>query len=157
MGELVKARTPSNMSYYLQDTPQFKCSPRRPSKVNLSDLACAITLGHNTLISTFFKTLVISDMVVDHLYSTQSAEYYHNIEMILVCGDMPYENLEFLVISMNIPLLYMPGNHDPVYDQKKDAAHAEGCDYLDREISTVKGLYIAGVCGRYVTDQVLPA
>jgi Icc-related predicted phosphoesterase len=93
------------------------------------------------------KILAISDMVVERFYSTQVAEHFHNIEMILSCGDLPYEYLEFLVTSMNIPLLYVPGNHDPAYDWKKEAEHAQGCDNMDREIRTVKGLNIAGVGG----------
>jgi Icc-related predicted phosphoesterase len=93
------------------------------------------------------KILAISDMVVDHLYSSQVAEHFRNIELILGCGDLPYEYLEFLVTSLNIPLLYVPGNHDPAYDRKKEATQAEGCDNLDREIRTVKGLNIAGFGG----------
>jgi Icc-related predicted phosphoesterase len=114
---------------------------------NLSDLACISTLGQNTQRSTPLKILAISDMVVDRLYSTQVTERFHDVEMILGCGDLPYEYLEFLVSSLNIPLLYVPGNHDPAYDEKIKTAHAEGCDNLDREMRSVKGLNIAGVGG----------
>ena len=93
------------------------------------------------------KILAISDMVVDRLYSAQVAERFQDIEMIIGCGDLPYEYLEFLVSSMNIPLLYVPGNHDPAYDEKNRAAHAEGCDNLDREVRSIKGLNIAGIGG----------
>ena len=93
------------------------------------------------------KILAVSDMVVDRLYSTQVGERFHDVEMVLSCGDLPYEYLEFLVCSLNIPLLYVPGNHDPSYDDKKLAAYAEGCDNMDRKVRTVKGLNIAGVGG----------
>ena len=93
------------------------------------------------------KILAVSDMVVDRLYSSQVGERFHEVEMVLSCGDLPYEYLEFLVCSLNIPLLYVPGNHDPSYDDKKPAAYAEGCDNLDRKVRTVKGLNIAGVGG----------
>jgi len=104
-------------------------------------------LGQNTLWSTSLKILAISDIVVDRLYSTQVAERFHDVEMIIGCGDLPYEYLEFLVSSMNIPLFYVPGNHDPAYDEKIQAAHAEGCDNLDREVRSVKGFNIAGIGG----------
>ena len=68
------------------------------------------------------KILAVSDMVVDRLYSAQVAERFHDVEMIIGCGDLPYEYLEFLVTSMNIPLVYVPGNHDPAYDEKKNCA-----------------------------------
>jgi uncharacterized protein len=93
------------------------------------------------------KILAISDMVVDRLYSNQVAERFRGIELILGCGDLPYDYLEFLVTSMNIPLLYVPGNHDPTYDEKNKAAYAQGCDTLDRQVRSVKGLTIAGAGG----------
>ena len=86
-------------------------------------------------------------MVVDRLYSTQVAESFRDVEMILGCGDLPYDYLEFLVTWMNIPLLYVPGNHDPAYDQEIKTAYAEGCDNLDRKVRSVKGVNIAGVGG----------
>ena len=57
-------------------------------------------------------------MVEDHLNSTQIAEHIHNIELILGCGDWPYEYMEFLVPSWSVPLLYVPGKQDPAYDRK---------------------------------------
>jgi uncharacterized protein len=111
------------------------------------NLACMTTLGQNTLRSNSLKILAVSDMVVDRLYSEHVASRFSDVEMILGCGDLPYEYLEFLLTSMNVPLLYVPGNHDPAYHEKTHGARAEGCDHIDREIRTVKGLNIAGVGG----------
>lgn len=93
------------------------------------------------------KILAVSDMVVDRLYSTQVAERFRDVELILGCGDLPYSYLEFLVSALNVPLLYVPGNHDPAYDDKKPATHALGGDHLDMQIRSVKGLNIAGIGG----------
>ena len=93
------------------------------------------------------KILAISDLVVDRLYSVQVAERFRDVELILSCGDLPYEYLEFLVSSTNKPLLYVPGNHDPAFDKNNKAAYAHGCDNIDREIKSVKGLNIAGIGG----------
>jgi hypothetical protein len=125
----------------LHDPPQtFRC--KLPA-----DLALKRTLGHNTFRSVLVKILAVSDMVVDRLYSTQVAERFCDIELILGCGDLPYEFLEFLVTSMNIPLLYVPGNHDPAYDERNPKARAHGCEYLDGKICSIKGLNIAGIGG----------
>lgn len=86
-------------------------------------------------------------MMVDRLYSSQVAERFKGVELILGCGDLPYEYLEFLVSVMNIPLLYVPGNHDPGYDEKIQNTQAEGCRFLDRRVERVKGLNIAGIGG----------
>jgi Icc-related predicted phosphoesterase len=86
-------------------------------------------------------------MVVARLYSTRVADHFRDVEMILGCGDLPYDYLEFLVTAMNVPLLYVPGNHDPAYDEKISAARAEGGEFIDREVRSIKGLNIAGVGG----------
>jgi Icc-related predicted phosphoesterase len=104
-------------------------------------------LGQNTFWRTALKILAISDMVVDRLYSTQVAERFRDIGMILSCGDLPYEYLEFLVTSMNVPLLYVPGNHDPAFNDQIPDARADGCDHLDGKVKSVKGLNIAGMGG----------
>jgi uncharacterized protein len=107
----------------------------------------SVNFGAKYMGSTLLKILAVSDMVVDRLYSTKVAEHFCDVELILGCGDLPYDYLEFLVTAMNVPLLYVPGNHDPAYDEKIPSARAHGCDYLDRKVMSVKGLNIAGAGG----------
>ena len=93
------------------------------------------------------KILAVSDEVLDRLYSPKVAEFFPGVELILGCGDLPYEYLEYLVTTLNVPLLYVPGNHDPHGDPRKPASFASGCDLLDRRILRVKGLNLAGLGG----------
>lgn len=93
------------------------------------------------------KILAVSDMVIDRLYSAKVAERFPGVELILGCGDLPYNYLEFLVSAMNVPLLYVPGNHDPGYNEKIPSTHAEGCESLDRRVKRVNGLNIVGIGG----------
>ena len=93
------------------------------------------------------KILAVSDMVVDRLYSVPIAEHFSDVDMILGCGDLPYEYLEFLVTLIHAPLLYVPGNHDPQYDPNDEASQAEGCDHLDLNVRGIKGLNMAGLGG----------
>ncbi|KAF0108325.1 MAG: metallophosphoesterase [Anaerolineaceae bacterium] len=97
------------------------------------------------------KILAVSDTVVDKLYSPRVGEYFRGVDLVLGCGDLPYEYLEFLVSSLNVPLLYVPGNHDPAYNEHNPSARAEGCENLDRRVARVKGLTVAGLggCHRY--------
>ena len=106
--------------------------------------------------SSPLKILAVSDVVVDRLYSAQIAEHFRDVDMILGCGDLPYEYLEFLVSALNVPLLYVPGNHDPQYDGKKPAARADGCDLLDQRVAWVKGLNLAGLGGSIRYKPVSP-
>jgi uncharacterized protein len=102
------------------------------------------------------KILAVSDEVVDRLYSTQIVEYFRDVDMILGCGDLPYEYLEFLVSVLNVPLLYVPGNHDPQFDKRNPAARADGCDLLDQRVARVKGLNLAGLGGSIRYKPVPP-
>jgi predicted phosphodiesterase len=37
------------------------------------------------------RILAVSDTVVDRIYSPNVAEYVRNIDLVLGCGDLPYE------------------------------------------------------------------
>ena len=97
--------------------------------------------------STAMKILAVSDSVDDLLYTSNLKENIPGVDLILGCGDMPYEYLEFLVSIYNVPLLYVPGNHDPKYNQANTSAHAQGCENIDGQVVEVKGLHIAGLGG----------
>ncbi len=102
------------------------------------------------------KILAVSDEVVDRLFSAQFAENFRDVGMILGCGDLPYEYLEFLVTALNVPLLYVPGNHDPKYEERNQAARANGCDPLDKRVAHVKGFNLAGLGGSIRYKPVPP-
>jgi Icc-related predicted phosphoesterase len=78
-------------------------------------------------------------------------------DIIVSCGDLPFDYLEFLVSSFNVPLLYVPGNHDPsvkradttwmALEQEVPIPGPEGCDNVDGRVMEVRGLRIAGLGG----------
>jgi Icc-related predicted phosphoesterase len=49
--------------------------------------------------------------------------------------------------AFNLPLLYVPGNHDPAYEPHECGTWADGCVMLDPQVQQVKGLNIAGIGG----------
>ncbi|HTP01035.1 MAG TPA: metallophosphoesterase [Anaerolineales bacterium] len=102
------------------------------------------------------KILALSDQVVDRIYSLAPQGHFAGVELILGCGDLPYNYLEFLVSVLNIPLFYVPGNHDPVYNSAFPSAHAEGGTNLDLRRASCKGILLAGFggCNRYRPDGV---
>lgn len=102
------------------------------------------------------KILAVSDQVDERIYTPRAREYFDNVALVLGCGDLPYEYLEFLVSALNKPLLYVPGNHDPLYDPRSTAHRAEGCTFLDGRVARLKGLSIAGLGGsiRYHPQRV---
>ncbi len=58
------------------------------------------------------KVLLISDKVVEHIYSNAIAERMKDIDFVISCGDLPNYYLEFIVTTLNKPLYYVMGNHD---------------------------------------------
>jgi uncharacterized protein len=98
------------------------------------------------------KILAVSDQVIDRLYSSGVKENYPDVKMILGCGDLPYNYLEFLVTVFNVPMYYVPGNHDPEYDHSTDT-HAEGGINLDGKVTFTKNLLIAGLGGSILYSQ----
>ena len=102
------------------------------------------------------KILAVSDQVVDRIYSLAANGHFQDVDLLLGCGDLPYTYLEYLVSMLNVPLYYVPGNHDPEYNAAHSLSYAEGGSNLDLKTATVKGLFLAGLGGsiRYRPDGV---
>lgn len=102
------------------------------------------------------KILAVSDQVVDRMYGLVADGHFKDVDMIVGCGDLPYDYLEYIVSCLNVPLFYVPGNHDPAYDSRSTAARAEGGMNLDLRTARSKGLLLAGFGGsiRYRPDGV---
>lgn len=92
------------------------------------------------------KILAVSDEVVERLYRATVRDTYPDVRMLLGCGDLPYSYLEFLVSVYNIPMFYVPGNHDPEYGAPS-MTRAEGGVNLDGEVVYCRGLFMAGLGG----------
>ncbi|PWB74236.1 MAG: metallophosphoesterase [Anaerolineales bacterium] len=93
------------------------------------------------------KILALSDEVVERLYSLCEVGHFSDIELILGCGDLPYPYLENLVTFLNVPLYYVPGNHDPRFNPQDIKSYAEGGSNLDLRIVRVKTFLIGGLGG----------
>lgn len=102
------------------------------------------------------KILAVSDQVDDRLYSSSVRERFPDVDLVAGCGDLPYEFLEFLVSALNVPLVYVPGNHDPKYNPANPESRVEGGFFLDQQVMFLKGLLLAGIGGsiRYVPERV---
>ena len=93
------------------------------------------------------KILVIADEESPYLWDYYQPGRLSGIDMIISCGDLDRHYLEFLVTMSNVPLLYVPGNHDKSYIPRPP----EGCECLDDRLIECKGLHIMGLggCIRY--------
>jgi len=117
----------------------------------MKSLAGNFVLRHN---SSIVKILAVSDEVVDRLYSLCSNGHFREIELLLGCGDLPYPYLENLLTMLNIPLFYVPGNHDPNYNPENTLARVAGGSNLNLKLIRCKKFLIGGFGGsvRYRPD-----
>lgn len=102
------------------------------------------------------KILAVSDQVEERLYSPAVKNFGSNVDLLIGCGDLPYEYLEYLLSVLNIPLLYVPGNHDPLYTARDSRSHVEGGFNIDMKSTVFKGVILAGLGGsiRYRHDGI---
>ncbi len=89
------------------------------------------------------KILLISDQPDAGLWDYYTPEKLKGIDLIISCGDLPREYLEFLVTMGRAPLLYVHGNHDDRYAVRPP----EGCDCIDGRLVRFGGLRILGLGG----------
>ena len=102
------------------------------------------------------KILAVSDQIEERLYSPTVKSLCKDVSLLVGCGDLPFEYLEYLLNVINVPLVYVPGNHDPVYAPGDSHSHVEGGINIDLKVVQIKGLWIAGLGGsiRYRSDGV---
>ena len=93
------------------------------------------------------KVLVVADEESPYLWDYYQPGRLQGIDLIISCGDLDRHYLEFLVTMANVPLLYVPGNHDKSYLSRPP----EGCECVDDRLVKCKGLRILGLggCLRY--------
>lgn len=89
------------------------------------------------------RILAISDVEEPWLATGLDRERMEGVDLIISCGDLPATYLEYIVTLSNLPLLYVPGNHDTAYEEHPP----EGCIPLDGRLLEYQGLRIIGLGG----------
>lgn len=89
------------------------------------------------------KILTISDEVCPALYDFYTPGKLDEYDLIISCGDLKPSYLSFLVTMTRVPLLYVHGNHDTLYEKKPP----EGCDCIEDKLVVYRGLRILGLGG----------
>lgn len=95
------------------------------------------------------RVLSVSDEVVAYLQSEGIHQKLGALDAIVGCGDLPPSYLEYLVSVLNVPCLYVNGNHNEpeVRASGKTTAQPDGCEHLDLRTCFVGGLLFAGASG----------
>lgn len=89
------------------------------------------------------KILAVADDEAKYLYDYYSPGKLKGIDLILACGDLHAQYLEFLVTMAGVPLLYVRGNHDDHYSINPPG----GCECIEDQLFVYKGVRILGLGG----------
>lgn len=90
----------------------------------------------------------MSDEVSPALERALPGERFGKVDLILSCGDLPYDYLEYLVDAFDVPLLYVHGNHDrPVEAEGRLITAPQGCTSVEDRVVEARGLAVAGLGG----------
>ena len=97
------------------------------------------------------KILTIADEPNKYLWSAEVREALDGVDMIISCGDLPAEYLDYLATFTAAPVFYVHGNHDQAYEENPPT----GCVCIDDKIVTYKGIRLLGLGGsiRYNNDS----
>jgi uncharacterized protein len=109
------------------------------------------------------KVLVVADEVAPNLQERTLRELAP--DLVLGAGDLPWDYLEWLASSVDVPMVFVPGNHDPEVETVRRGRFSDYlepgamCDYprphgvinADQRVVEAAGLRIAGLggCVRY--------
>lgn len=95
------------------------------------------------------KILAIADEVDSRLYGPVLKQRFASTDLVVSCGDLPIYYLEFVVSVLDVPLLYVRGNHAPeqMSATGEVKTEPEGCTSIDGRVVKVKGLLVGGLEG----------
>ena len=91
------------------------------------------------------RILAVSDEAAKAYYDHYTRGKLDEFDLILSCGDLKREYLEFLVTMAHCPLLYVRGNHDDGFGERPP----EGCECIDGRLVEIEGLRILGLGGAF--------
>lgn len=90
------------------------------------------------------RVLAVADEVVASINDARVLEL--EPDLVVAAGDLPWDYLEFLVSCLDVPVVFVPGNHDP-----EGPGRPIGALNVDERVIQVAALRIAGLggCVRY--------
>jgi Icc-related predicted phosphoesterase len=107
------------------------------------------------------KILCISDQIDPLVYTNTIRERFKDIDVILSAGDLPMDYLEFIVSSLNKPLLFVFGNHNidqlayykdegaygPFWLADHDNVYSSGAIHIGSKVKAEGDMIFAGLGG----------
>ena len=96
------------------------------------------------------KILALSDIELQHVYSPIILQRHGDVQMVISCGDLPFDYLEYVVSMLNVPLYYVRGNHAYLLETESgEIRHAPGgaSNLHQKVLRDPSGLLLSGIEG----------
>jgi Icc-related predicted phosphoesterase len=94
------------------------------------------------------KILCIADQIDPLVYSSSIGTRYRDVELVLSAGDLPLDYLDFVVSSLNCPLLFVFGNHHlEGFTAYRNTAKNGGLTHAGSAVYRESALIVAGLGG----------
>lgn len=87
--------------------------------------------------------LVLADEESKYLWDYFEKSKLDGVDLIISCGDLKPQYLSFLATFAKVPILYVHGNHDAIYD----TTPPDGCICIDDDLYVYNGIRILGLGG----------
>ena len=95
------------------------------------------------------RILALSDVVDEAVHAPSARKRFGRVDLVLGCGDLPYDYLDFVATELSVPLYAVHGNHDvppQLLDDPTIGDWWRGIDLHGRTVA-VNGLLVAGLGG----------
>lgn len=89
------------------------------------------------------RILAVADEESKYLWDYYQPEKFEGIDLIISCGDLRADYVDFLASMVPVPVIYVHGNHDADYDRRPPT----GAICIDDTLYTYKGVRIVGLGG----------
>ena len=87
--------------------------------------------------------LVLADEESKYLWDYFEKSKLDGVDLIISCGDLKPQYLSFLATFAKVPILYVHGNHDAIYE----TTPPDGCICIDDNLYVYYGIRILGLGG----------
>ncbi len=87
--------------------------------------------------------LVLADEESKYLWDYFEKSKLDGVDLIISCGDLKPQYLSFLATFAKVPILYVHGNHDAIYE----TTPPDGCICIDDNLYVYNGIRILGLGG----------
>ena len=91
------------------------------------------------------KILCVSDQIDPLIYTNSLKQRYADVDIVLSAGDLPLDYLDFIMSTLNKPVLFVFGNHHG--DINETEMESYGAAHVDSRLMNEDGLIIAGLGG----------